>query len=383
MNSALVSVIIPTYNRAEYLSQAVNSVLRQTFNDFELIIIDDGSTDQTRQLISTYLSDARIKYTYQRNQGRAMARNYGASIARGEYLGFLDSDDEYLPDNLAAHLAAFTQQPELGMMVSGYQYLAETGVVLAERRPWEEDSSLSLKGWIFNCLAMPSSVLLRRSEFERVGGFDRECEIAEDWDLFIRLVYAGCQVGWTRQMSCKYRLHSGSSTHSLALHRQGSKHTLDKFFSQIQLPGHLADLSNQAKAWVDVVFAKKAYESRQAELARQYLTEALQLDPELETNRKPNLLETLFAPSIGWQSSADQLSQYILTHLPSQVNVTRRDVRYACARAEMSQFFRLLAAGEDRIASTHLTAGLKLDPRWLANRGVLAYTVRRWLSRAE
>ena len=381
MNSVpTVSVIIPTYNRADLLPAAIDSVLRQTYSDFEVIVVDDGSTDSTSQVVSRYSADWRVKYAFQKNQGRAMARNYGASLARGEFLGFLDSDDEYLPDNLAGHLKVFAQQPALGMTVGGYQYMTEAGDVVEERRPWEEDDSLSVAGWLFNCLAMPGSILLRRSEFERIGGFDPDCEIAEDWDLFIRLAYRGCQVEWNRQMSCRYRLHSGSSTHSLALHHEGSIHTLDKFFNQADLPDDLASLTNKAKAWVNVIFAKRAYTSRQAELAMQYLQEAIRLDPELGTNRKLDLLETLFIPSVGWQGSAQHLSQYILAHFPTQMKVAQHEIRSACARAEMSQFFRLLATGEDRPASMHLAAGLKLDPRWFANRGVLSYTFRRWLS---
>ncbi|TLN28536.1 glycosyltransferase family 2 protein, partial [bacterium] len=108
-----VSVIIPSYNRADMVMDAVNSVLRQTFADWELIVVDDGSQDNTREVIAA-VRDERVRYIYQDNQGLPGARNSGIRAARGEYVAFLDSDDVFLPHKLAVQVTAMDARPELG-----------------------------------------------------------------------------------------------------------------------------------------------------------------------------------------------------------------------------------------------------------------------------
>lgn len=106
---AKVSVIIPTYNRAKYISRAIDSVLAQTYKDWELIIVDDGSTDNTREVVEPYLKDKRIKYVWKQNGGVSSARNKGLDIATGEFVAFLDSDDFYMPEKLEKSLKVFTE----------------------------------------------------------------------------------------------------------------------------------------------------------------------------------------------------------------------------------------------------------------------------------
>ncbi|MEM4724269.1 MAG: glycosyltransferase family A protein, partial [Candidatus Hadarchaeum sp.] len=111
-----VSVIIPCYNHGHYLPCAVNSVMAQTFADWEAIIVDDGSTDNTREVAAQF-TDSRVRYIYQDNRGLAAARNTGIRAAQGEYLAFLDADDEWEPTFLEACVAALSQQPALAAVV--------------------------------------------------------------------------------------------------------------------------------------------------------------------------------------------------------------------------------------------------------------------------
>src|SRR4030042_6253183 len=110
--SGLVSVIIPTYNRADCVTKSIDSVLSQTYNDYEIIVVDDGSTDNTRQILQSYVDKCLIHYIYQDNAGCAAARNSGIRAAKGQWIAFLDSDDTWLPDKLAEQM----------------QYLSETGL---------------------------------------------------------------------------------------------------------------------------------------------------------------------------------------------------------------------------------------------------------------
>ncbi|MFS8117396.1 MAG: glycosyltransferase family 2 protein, partial [Microcoleus sp.] len=114
-----VSVIIPAYNGDRYIVQAVESVFAQTYTNWEIIVVDDGSTDETHQVLQPYLD--KIRYIYQENRGVAAARNRGIQEAKGEFIAFLDQDDFFLPDKLAAQIALFRQQPSLGIVNSGWR----------------------------------------------------------------------------------------------------------------------------------------------------------------------------------------------------------------------------------------------------------------------
>jgi len=376
----LVSVIIPTYNRADLLPAAIESVIGQTFSDWELIVVDDGSTDNTAEMIRPLLLETRLRYVPEPNRGRSAARNYGASLALGQWLIFLDSDDCFLPNTLTAHLATVNEQPGIAMTIGGYEFIDGHGHRLGERRPWEE-SSLALPNWVFNSFGMPGAVMIQRHWFQQVLGFDETLHMSEDWDLFLRLAQAGGTMGWTRAMVCQYRQHAGNSIHDLALHRDSSLRVLDKFFGQPGLAPALANLAQPARAWVYVIFARRAFASGYGDSAGQDLRQALALDPALANERRPQLLETLFTPEAVGQESQTDMAAAVMPYLPPKLRHPRSAVRRARARAHMARFFHAQAGGTPAAAMTHLGAGLRLDPRWLLNGGVAAYFVRRILRR--
>jgi glycosyltransferase involved in cell wall biosynthesis len=128
----LVSVIIPCYNRADIVGETIDSVLAQTYTNFEILVIDDGSTDHTRQVVSTY-TDRRIRYFYKLNGGLSSARNSGLDAARGEFVAFLDSDDAWRPWKLAAQVEIFRRHPEAGLIWSDMSTFTHTGEILSER----------------------------------------------------------------------------------------------------------------------------------------------------------------------------------------------------------------------------------------------------------
>jgi glycosyltransferase involved in cell wall biosynthesis len=181
-----VSVIIPTYNRAVLVREAVTSVLAQTYRDFEVLVVDDGSTDDTTAALAGY-QEIQV-HRHRRRRGVAAARNTGLAAARGEWLAFLDSDDLWLPDKLARQMAHLENQPDL--LVSQTD---ETWV----RRGVRVNQPLSHRkvgGWIFmpslaRCLVSPSAVILHRRLLEAHGGFDETLPAAEDYDLWLRLTW--------------------------------------------------------------------------------------------------------------------------------------------------------------------------------------------------
>lgn len=185
-----VSVIIPTYNYGKYIEKAIDSVLDQTYRDFEIIVVDDGSTDDTKEIIETK-NNKKIRYFYQTNRGASAARNKGIAEARGEYFVFLDADDSFCPENLEKKLSILERNANAGFVYSDgiYKY--------SGKKKKSSDYGLSaagakLSGDIFLKLLEgykieTSAVMLRAVCIRDVGGFDEKITALQDYDLFLRI----------------------------------------------------------------------------------------------------------------------------------------------------------------------------------------------------
>ncbi len=227
MSAGLVSVVIPTFNRAYCLPQTLASVLNQTYRDIEIVLVDDGSTDDTRQLVDRLCgNEPRVRYVHQRNRGVSAARNLGLRTARGDYVALLDSDDVWLPWKLEAQLACLAQFPQAGMIWSDMQAVdAEGGTIsshylrvmyhayrwftpaqlFSSVRPlsaFMQSAPPALQtasvhyGDIFSQMIMgnlvhTSTTLLRRSRLEQLQGFDESMRTGEDYDFHLRTCRAG------------------------------------------------------------------------------------------------------------------------------------------------------------------------------------------------
>ncbi len=186
-----VSVVIPTYNRAALLKQAIDSVLAQTYTDYEIIIVDDGSTDEMADLVDRYVAGpGRVRYYYQNNRGRSAARNAGIRLAVGEFIAFLDSDDLFLPRKLEMQVAALSNQPEYGMAFSNAISIDERGNVLSSGPLFRAQ----LSGMIYpellfirGTMIMTPTVMIRARILNQVGSFDENLSMCEDLDLWRRI----------------------------------------------------------------------------------------------------------------------------------------------------------------------------------------------------
>ena len=168
-----VSVVIPTYNRSDYILEAVESILTQTYRDFEIIIVDDGSTDDTRDVLAGQIEAGTIRYIYQENRSKSAARNHGIRLAKGEYIAFLDSDDLFTPTKLAKQVAFLDEHPDIGFVHSWYSKFDDAGNHLGTR-----DTS-RYTGWVYPEILLSWSVLMavpcmmmRKDVLEAVNGFD-------------------------------------------------------------------------------------------------------------------------------------------------------------------------------------------------------------------
>lgn len=179
-----VSVIIPTFNRQEVIERALRSVYAQNRPADEVIVVDDGSSDGTETIITEGFPE--VTYLYQENRGVSAARNRGILEAKGEWIAFLDSDDEWLPGKLERQLQQLSEQPDLRICHTEEIWIRNG------TRVNQMDKHAKSGGWIFNkclplCAMSPSSILIHRTLFETLGGFDENLPACEDYDLWLRM----------------------------------------------------------------------------------------------------------------------------------------------------------------------------------------------------
>lgn len=185
LSTPLISIITPTYNREKTLSQAVESVLSQTYKNWELIIIDDGSTDNTREMLSKYLNDPRIKYRYQNNSGQSTARNHALKLYTGKLVCFLDSDD-FWPDNkLERQVNLMKVHPTVDIIHGDEITVDESGREIT-RHNMKRYSGQITKNLIADNSVSINTVIVKRHCFEKMGGLSSKYTIADDYELWLR-----------------------------------------------------------------------------------------------------------------------------------------------------------------------------------------------------
>ena len=179
-----VSVVIPTYNRADYILEAIESVMSQTYRDFEIVVVDDGSTDDTAAIIRAEFSD-KVIYHYQPNRGVSHARNTGINIAKGNWIAFLDSDDEWLPEKLQVQLKTLQKHPDHQFCHTNEIWI-RNGVRVNSMVKHNKSGGYIFDKCLALCVISPSSVLMRKSIFQQIGMFDENLPACEDYDYWLR-----------------------------------------------------------------------------------------------------------------------------------------------------------------------------------------------------
>jgi len=240
----MVSVIIPAYNSAKFISETLDSVLAQTFQEFEILVINDGSPDTPvlKGALARY-SD-RIHYIEQKNQGPSAAKNTGIRNASGEFLAFLDSDDIWQPDFLAEQLQFLKEVPSTDMVCSDCSFFGDgelSGNSWQSLDPMEPPVSLE-KLLPTHGGAFGSFAILRRSIVKRVGFFDEGLRICEDYNYWLRLLYLGGKLLYSNKVLGKRRRHSGSLTHDAAIVLPHAVRALEKFAAMLDPTSGEAEL---------------------------------------------------------------------------------------------------------------------------------------------
>ena len=239
-----VSVVIPTYNSARFIVETLESVFAQTYRDYEVIVVDDGSTDNTKEVLKPYMS--RIRYIYKENGGPASARNVGIKNARGEYIAFLDSDDLWLPEKLEKQIRYFEEHPEIGMVFADCIRFGEE-VSNTSRNDTKQliSNDMFVNIWWYN-IVPTSTVMVKRVCFDKVGLFNesREIEGTEDKEMWLRIARE-CEVEYLREVVTKYRVRmSGHNRSNINRAYDSAKLVIDKYWEDIEMRGYTRKFLN-------------------------------------------------------------------------------------------------------------------------------------------
>lgn len=386
--SPVVSVILPTYNRSHMLGEAIQSVLDQTFERFELIVIDDGSADATAEVVASF-TDPRVRYIRQENGGLANARNTGIRHAWGPLVTFLDDDDLFVPTKLALQSEFMLTNAGIGWAAGGTYLVDDSLTPMGEQRPWLGYRTLDVRTWLSECPVPVHAVMVRRCWLEKVNGFDEAQRQAEDWDLWLRLAYAGCPMALLPHMICLYRLHGQNMTTNTVESKKYILLMLDKFFSLPDLPGPLRDLQPVAYARMYLQGAVREYRGGKLAEATADVESAFDIVPQ---DQRYDLQEFFLQLVVSWAGHPLTPDPYgyinqVFDNLPPNTTGLRELRRKALAQFSMSQFFQAKEREYWPQVRQMFVKGVASDPTWLGNRGVwsiiataiLGPRLRSWL----
>jgi len=278
-----VSVVIATYNRAHFLPETIESVLGQRFRDFELIVVDDGSTDDTRQVIESYGS--RVKYYYQENGGPSAARNLGVRNARGAWIAIQDSDDLATPDYLATLYGYAREHSDCGMVFANGAYLggpehSRDTIIPRDKSQRLAKDGVRLADLFEKSIVRLQAALISRSCYDAVGGHDESLRICMDLDLSFRLFMA-YPVSYIDRVVFLYRKHEGNSGRNEELRLSENIRVIEKLVATCP---HARDLLGRCAvdrrtAYRYYRLAKGRWKRKQFNAARQAIGEAISLCP--------------------------------------------------------------------------------------------------------
>ena len=310
---SLVSIIIPNYNQTQFICSAIESVLSQTYHSYEIIVVDDGSTDDSWQVIGGY--GDQVRYIWQENQGLGGARNTGILASKGEMIGLLDADDQWLPDYLETMVALADQKPDADVFYCQAQAMDKNGQDLPQKfgglpLPPDKIYQTLLRA---NFL-IPSTILMRRAPIISNGLFDqtiRSMHGCEDWDLWLRLLNTTPRYIFIGSPAClvRYRLHGNSLSVNPTSMQGAVRAVIEKHFGSDD--GERGDWSWEKRRAYGGVYRYYAITSVQRmndwQLAGQYLGQAFQADPSLADDLDLFYELGLGSQSAGYRGTAYQL----------------------------------------------------------------------------
>ncbi len=275
------SIIIPAYNAIKYLPETLESVLKQTFTDFEVLIINDGSFDNIVEWAAD-IKDSRVKLISQTNQGVSAARNTGIAEAKGEYIAFLDADDLWEPTKLEKQLQCLMNNPSLGFVHTAMLLIDGEGKSLG-RKFTSNIEGEALKPLLENNTVVTSSVIVTRNCLETVGNFNKNLSFSEDWELWVRIA-SRYPIGLIKEPLVFYRLHANNTTRNWQMFEKDLS-IIEQIFESV--PQELSYLKNRTYAYAKIFLAWKALQTGYSQQAAYFRNQAIK-----------HYLKVLFSPQL-------------------------------------------------------------------------------------
>lgn len=380
-----VTVVIPAYNQAQYLTEAVDSVLSQSYQKFELVVVDDGSTDDTPDVISSY-GDT-IRSVRQENQGLAGARNTGIIEARGELIGLLDSDDAWEPNYLRKMISLADRFPESHVFFCSVLYVNGEGRELPQQPmipiPSPEDMYSRM---LRSNFLIPSTIFMRREAVIRAGLFDPNFRRLQDWELWLRMLRDGMKFVGIPDRLVHYRLHSTSLSTDFSTMQNAARAMAEKLYGPDDGAHHTWSQERQ-QAWGGV-YRSFALTSLQRggdwDEVRRFLDQALRVQPELSKD-----LDLFYELALGVQPLGHRGARHQpdlkenemklvsaiehITHLPDYIQKESK------ATAYLGLGFAAYNAYLTELAREYFLRAVRIRPSLLGNRRLLTPLIKSFL----
>ena len=360
MSQPLVSVIIPAYNQSAFIGQAIHSVLDQTFPDWELIVVDDGSSDRTAEVVAQF-DDPRLHYVFQENRGLPGARNRGIECARGAHLAFLDADDAFHPRKLEWHVAHLESDLEIGLSYASRIEMDHLGnPIWLLRAPAEVSLSDLVLGFPFSI----NDLLLRREWVERAGYFDESFRLhGEDRDFYLRLALEGCRFDRLDRFVAYRRLHARRQFSRIQERIDTMHRALDTVFDDPRCPMQVAELRNKAYAKIYLPWISQEFSQDEAELAREHLRQAVALDPEVvgDGTGKRSLSNFFVWSAIRDGGEHEENLRKMFRGLPEEFAKIARYESWGIARGYLIRGMQEGIWGRLEQGKAHFSQAVKLD----------------------
>ena len=358
-----VSVVIPAYNQAEFLVKALQSVLNQTYTDFEIIVVDDASPDHTSEVV-TQFDDPRVMFvTHEVNRGLPAARNTGIRAASGELIALLDADDYFHPQKLQAHVNFLTRNPEVGVSYNARYELQHSSSEIREL--YRPPLILDLTDFVLGFPITPSDMVIRREWAFRVGLFDESCVCGgEDLDFLCRLALAGCQFASVNRALNFRRFHSGRRRKNLACRLDDYIRALEKTFDDQRCPKDVLLLRNQSRSNHYLEVASYALFQDEIDLGQEVVREVIGLDPSWLSGSPSRLMGYFLNFSIKdeTQDHQEQLRK-IINNLPPEGRGISEEYDWAVAQGYLLKGFRAIIWDRCEDAEIYLAQAKKCGAR--------------------
>jgi glycosyltransferase involved in cell wall biosynthesis len=318
MKSPLASVIIPVYNGADYLGETIESVLDQTYSHFELIIVDDASTDDSHEVISGFKDERITNICHEQNLGANPARKTGILASSGEVIAFLDQDDFYHPEKLKAHVDYLVEHPDVGLTYNSRIELNYSSKTI--REIWRPPEKITLADLVLGIPIAPSDMVATRKWGLRMDLSKESAYFGGEIGLLGKLYLDGCKFAFVNRALNSKRHHTGRVISNLEQPCSSYLSSLDNVFSDPRCPAEVKALRNFAFANSYVVWSYEAFAQNETDLGQSFLHEAIRLKPSVLEGSPCELIQFLAQESIADENrNHAELIKNLLAQLPPEM----------------------------------------------------------------